>query len=229
MNKKEFSLSRDHRITPAKGQDLPSPIPELKGLNGGDKQAWHNANLDDIYSDFQRFGPEWTKARYIMSERTLKAVIGRAEKHHRKTYGLADRAYNQGQRHEEQIYQNTNDIGKIVDFLNDYVEKDEARWNDVADFLQLLSIISAKYSNDLRTTPKNSTRLHKNDRANLGSNSRKVERLRSKLDTSCIEVDRYTVLDTEEPGRLQLPGPSKTRLSPRQRYEQSKSRRRRRV
>lgn len=256
MNKKEFSTHRGNKIIPAKDQGLPDPLPEFVGVKGGDKQTIHNQNLDYIYDTYHKYGDRYTMALFHMAPNTLKRVIKRAEKNRTKDITKADLAYRLGQRHEEKIYEHENSINNLVNFLNDYVELNEEKWEEYYEFLQLLGILATRYSKRQRITPKNSTTLHKNDRANFKA---KLARLHSKVDKSCIEVD-YTVIDkkgipasaggsfhrkrleqapgnhrdsflsNKEPGSSPLlPGPQTPRLSPRQRYQNAKARIYRRV
>lgn len=249
---KPLSLSQLHNVKPVvKGKGLPDPIPELIGLSAGDKQRWNNAHLDEILSDFERFGPEWTKARYNMAESTLGRVLARAEKRHRKTYSLADRAMNKGKQNEVNIDRNTSDINHLTDIVFQHIDDDESRWNDVSKIFQVLEVLSGQLKERFKVERNNSSGLHKECSANLGSNFQNLEQKSLNTEKTYTKVEtpasaggsvhlerleqtpgnpRGLLIHTEEPGRTPLlPGPKKTRLSPKERYLQSKFRRRGRV
>lgn len=250
-NNKPEPWGRIHQVKPTvTDQKLPDPLPELVGLRGGEKQRWNNSHLDYISDTFELKGPEYTKALFRLSERTLKSVLGRAEKQHRKSYNLADRAINEGRINAVNIHQNEMDISYLADVLFEHIERSESRWNSTANLSQLLSEVYGLYAKALKNEPYDYGKLHNINRANLGSKLSKLENLRTKVNSSCNEVEipasaggsvhgesleqapgnhRDLIPSKEEPGRLLLPGLQKTRLSPRQRYQQSKARRWRRV
>jgi len=219
-NNKPAPLSWIHQVKYIdKSQKLPDPYPGVVGLRRGDKQRFNNANLEWIELTFENCGPEYTRAFFNLSERTLQAVLRRAERKHRPTYRTVDKALDQGKMNEVKIFQNQADIGYLADVLFEHIERSESRWQATANFNQLLSNAYGLYAKALKNEPKNTGSFHNINRANLRSKVTNLEISRSKVN----------VIEIEEPGRLLLPGSRTTRLSPRQRYEQSKRRGKRRV
>lgn len=81
-----------------KKKNMTDLFPQLKGLKGGDKQAWVNKNLDFIAMLNDMVGFEEARTMLRMKPDTLISALGRAEGRHRPAITHADKAYNMAQR-----------------------------------------------------------------------------------------------------------------------------------
>lgn len=68
-------------------------FPHLKGLRGGDKQAWINANLDFIAMLNDQLGFDKTREVLFMKADTLASALKRAEARHRPVITEAQKAH----------------------------------------------------------------------------------------------------------------------------------------
>lgn len=89
---------------------------ELKGLKGGDKQAWINRNLDLIALLNQSVGFEATRTALYMKSETLEAALRKAEGRHRPAITEANKAYNKASIVENNLYE-------ITQVVQDHGEK----------------------------------------------------------------------------------------------------------
>lgn len=227
MNKNNRSIDNI-----ADNQELVNPgfvIEGLAGLKGGKKQHWISTHLKEIEMLYDMLGPEQTRKALYMKPETLEKALQKAERTDRRSYRLADQAMNKAIIASEKYYQLRPEVDNLVQQLGRHIDDDQEFRKHLSDYFQLQAAASSMMA---KIVQNQDYIMSSADRHNVSPTPEKLshkDTITIKAGpTSSKEADRFTVSRKVEAGKQQLSGPG-TRLSPRQRYEQSKQRGKRRV
>lgn len=93
-----------------------------RGLHGGKKQSWINANLDTIAGVHSALGFEQTCQLFNMKADTLISALQKQGKRHKPAVTKADKAFNLAYLNETRIHDLTKEVYTAFEFLSNFSE-----------------------------------------------------------------------------------------------------------
>ncbi len=115
----------------------PVVFPGLKGLAGGKKQHWINANLDLISLLNDNIGFEYTRKALNMKADTLEKALQKAERQHRPAVTKAERAMNRTLVVESKLNEIIPELERQAVELSEHVADDIDLRKNLSDFFRL--------------------------------------------------------------------------------------------
>lgn len=140
---------------------MPEVIPGLKGMKGGEKQHWINANLDFIALLNEHYGFESTrKALGNMKAETLIKALQKSEGKSKLAVTKAEQAFNQAYLANERFYALQPEVERISEQLGQHSDGDQQLRQMLADFFQLQSKLNGMAAQLIEKQSQNISNLH---------------------------------------------------------------------